>query len=46
MAEVELSAAANAAVASAKTVNVLGVASALNNLQGASPNFVVSVAKK
>jgi hypothetical protein len=46
MIEVEVSAAPNAAVASAKTVNVLGVATALNNLQGASPNFVVSVAKK
>jgi hypothetical protein len=46
MVEVEVSAAANAAAASAKTVNVLGTATALNNLQGASPNFVVSVAKK
>jgi hypothetical protein len=46
MIEVEVSAAANAAAASVKTVNVLGTATALNNLQGASPNFVVSVAKK
>jgi hypothetical protein len=46
MVDVEVSAAPTAAVASAKAVNVLGVATALNNLQGASPNFVVSVAKK
>jgi hypothetical protein len=46
MVEVEVSAAANAAVASRKDANVLGTATAMNNLQGASPNFVVSVAKK
>jgi hypothetical protein len=46
MAEVEVSAAANAAVASRKDANVLGTATAANNLQGVSPNFVVSVAKK
>ncbi len=44
--EVEVSAAPNAAVASRADANVLGTAAALNNLQGASPNFTVSVAKK
>lgn len=44
--DVEVSAAANAAAASVKTANVLGTATAAGNLQGASPNFVVSVTKK
>ncbi|MCC6421709.1 MAG: pre-peptidase C-terminal domain-containing protein [Gemmataceae bacterium] len=44
--EVEVSAAANAAAASRADANVLGTATALNNLQGASPNFTVLVGKK
>jgi hypothetical protein len=44
--DVEVSAAANAAAASVKGVNVLGTATAAGNVQGASPNFVVSVTKK
>ncbi|HYT91864.1 MAG TPA: PPC domain-containing protein [Gemmataceae bacterium] len=46
MVEVELTAAANAAIASRQDVNVLGTATAAGNLQGASPNFAVSVTKK
>lgn len=44
--EVEVSAAANAAAVSRADANVLGTATALNNLQGASPNFTVLVGKK
>ncbi len=44
--EVEVSAAANAAAASRADANVLGTATALNNLQDASPNFTVLVGKK
>jgi hypothetical protein len=46
MVEIEVSAAPNAAVASRKDANALGTAMAMSNLQGASPNFAVSVAKK
>jgi hypothetical protein len=44
--EVDLTAAANAAAGDKKDVNVLGTATAAANQQNASPNFVVSVAKK
>jgi hypothetical protein len=42
--EVELTAAAKAAIATRQDVNVLGTAA--GNLQAASPNFAVSVTKK
>lgn len=44
--EVEISAAANAPPAEIRNVDVLGTATALNNLQNASPNFTVMVSKK
>jgi hypothetical protein len=44
--EVEITAAADAAVASKADVNVLGTAVAAANQQAASPNFTVSVMKK
>jgi hypothetical protein len=45
-AEIEVSAAANAAVGEKKDVNVLGTATAAANQQNASANFTVSIAKK
>ena len=45
-AELEVSAAANAAPATKADVNVLGTAPAAANQQNASPNFTVSVQKK
>jgi hypothetical protein len=45
-AELEITAAANAAPAEKTDVDVLGTASALNNLQNASPAFTVRVQKK
>jgi hypothetical protein len=44
--ELEITAAADAAVASKADVNVLGTAVAATNQQAASPNFTVSVGKK
>jgi hypothetical protein len=44
--EIEVTAAANAAVGDKADVNVLGVATAAANQQAASPNFTVSVLKK
>ncbi len=45
MAEIEVSAAANAAVGEKKDVNVLGTATTAANQQNASPNFTVNVLK-
>jgi hypothetical protein len=45
-AEVVVTAAGDAAAGPKMDVNVLGTATALNNLQSASPNFTVSVRKK
>jgi hypothetical protein len=44
--EIEVSAAANAAVGDKKDVNVLGTATAAANQQNASANFTVMVLKK
>jgi hypothetical protein len=46
MLELEVTAAANAAVAEAKTVDVLGTATALANMQNNSPAFTVKIEKK
>jgi hypothetical protein len=46
VAEIEVTAAANAAVGDKGDVNVLGTAAAAANQQNASPNFTVSIAKK
>jgi hypothetical protein len=44
--EIELTAAANAALGEKKDVNVLGTATAANNQQNASANFTLTVVKK